>query len=271
MRGLALTAVLLLAACGAPDEKREKHEPPVAFAKLSPDPVKHGERLSLILGCSGCHGKDMTGQDWSEAEYGRLWTANLTVSAASYSDSQLKRVIAEGKKPDGTPLWDMPSRLFTQIADADMDALVAYIRSRPRQGEAHPPPTFGPILKAEMAKGEYYSSAVGVEREGKTWPPDAGPEHRIARYMVRATCAECHEMDLRGGKQGPVKAERPDIRIAGSYELKDFVRLLRTGVPAGERKLGLMAEVAQGRYSHFTDAEIAAIHAYLKAVAEDGL
>ena len=78
-------------------------------------------------------------------------------------------------------------------------------------------------------------------------------------------------MDLRGGKAGPVKADRPDIRIAGSYERKDFVRLLRTGVPVGERKLGLMAEVAQGRYSHFTDAEIAAINAYLKAVAEGGL
>lgn len=268
MRGLALSALALLAACGAPAEKRE---PPVAFAKLSPDPVKHGERLSIILGCSGCHGKELTGEDWSEAGYGRLWTANLTVAAAAYSDSELKSVIAEGKRPDGTPLWDMPSRLFTQIADADMDALVAYICSRPKQGEAHPPPAFGPILKAEMAKGEYYSSAVGVEREGKTWPPDAGPEHRPARYMVRATCAECHEMDLRGGEQGPVKAARPDIRIAGSYELKDFVRLLRTGVPAGERKLGLMAEVAQGRYSHFTDAEIAAIHAYLKAVAEGGL
>ena len=164
MRGLALSALALLAACGVPDEKRE---PPVAFAKLSPDPVKHGERLSIILGCSGCHGKDLTGEDWSEAGYGRLWTANLTVSAASYNDSELKRVIAEGKKPDGTPLWDMPSRLFTQIADADMNALVAYIRSRPKQGEAHPLPTFGPILKAEMAKGEYYSSAVGVEREGK--------------------------------------------------------------------------------------------------------
>ena len=46
------------------------------------------------------------------------------------------------------------------------------------------------------------------------------------------------------------------------------MRLLRTGVPAGERELGLMGELARGRYSHFTDAEIAAIHAYLKAVGE---
>jgi cytochrome c553 len=265
MRGLALSALMLLAGCGAPAEKAAA---PAAFARLSPDPVKHGERVSIILGCSGCHGKELTGEDWSEDGYGRLWTANLTVAAANYSDAELKSVITGGKKPDGTPLWDMPSHLFTQIADADMDALLAYIRSRPKTGEAHPPPTFGPILKAELAKGTYYSSAVGVERQGKAWPPDAGPEHRLARYMVRATCAECHEMNLRGGTPGPIKAARPDIRIGGSYDAKDFMRLLRTGVPAGERKLGLMAEVAQGRYRHFTDAEIAAIHAYLKAVAE---
>ena len=39
------------------------------------------------------------------------------------------------------------------------------------------------------------------------------------------------------------------------------------GVGAGDRKLGLMGEVARGRYSHFTDAEMAAIHAYLTEVA----
>lgn len=183
MRGFNLFAVLLLAACGTPAEKAA---PPVAFAKLSPDPVKHGARVSVILGCSGCHGKDLTGEDWSEAGYGRLWTANLTVSAAGYSDAQLKNVITRAKKPDGTPLWDMPSHLFSQLADADLDALVAFIRSKPPTGEAHPPPTFGPILKAEMAKGVYFSSAVKVE---------------------------CHNMDLRGGKAGSVTGDR---QISGS-------------------------------------------------------
>lgn len=260
-----LTAAAMLAACDAP---KKPVDPPAAlsFARLSLEPVQHGERLSILLGCSGCHNKELTGNDWSD-ELGRLWTANLTVSAAVHDDAQMKAMIVGGKRPDGTPLWSMPSHLFTQLADADLDAVIAYIRSRPKKGEAHPPPTFGPVLKAEMAKGDYRSSDVDVAREGKAWPPDAGPEHRLARYIVRATCAECHGMDLRGGKPNPVAVARPDIRIAGSYDPGDFTRLLRTGVAAGDRKLGLMAEIAQGRYRHFTDAEIAAIHAYLKAVA----
>ena len=263
MRGLVgLFALILLGGC---DGAAPEAEAP-AFARLSPDPVKHGERVATILGCSGCHNKEMTGNDWSD-ELGRLWTANLTVSAAVHDDAQMKAMIVGGKRPDGTPLWGMPSHLFTQLADADIEAVIAYIPSRPRRGDVHPLPTFGPVLKAEIAKGDYYSSDGGVAREGKRWPPDAGDAHRIARYIVRATCAECHGMDLRGGKPEFGNEVRPDIRVAASYDLADFRRLLRTGIAAGDRKLGLMGEVARGRYSHFTDAEIAAIHAYLKEVA----
>lgn len=260
-----LAAAAALAACGEADQAADRNAP-VAFARLSPDPVKHGERVSQVLGCSGCHNKELTGNDWSD-ELGRLWSANLTVAAAEYDDLQMKAMIVGGKRPDGTPLWNMPSHLFTQLADTDLDAVLAFIRSRPKKGEAHPLPTFGPVLKAQIAKGELNSADVEVARDGKLWPPDMGETHRLARYMVRATCAECHQMTLRGGTPYPGAEPRPDIRIAASYDIKDFQRLLRTGIAPGERKLGLMGEVARGRYSHFTDAEIAAIHAYLKEVA----
>jgi cytochrome c553 len=255
-----LFLVLLLASCDRPDA--------LGFAAQSPDPAKHGERVSRLLGCSGCHGADLAGKEWSEPEFATVWTANLTVAAAEFDDAQLKAMIVGGKKPDGTPLWDMPSHLFTQLSDADMAAVIAFIRSKPRTGAAHPAPVFGPAAKKEMAEGLYVSSAVLVERHGKAWPPDAGPEHALARYMVRATCAECHEMNLRGGTPYPGADPRPDLRIAASYDLKDFQRLLHTGIAPGERKLGLMGEMARGRYAVLSDAEMAAIHAYLKAVAE---
>lgn len=265
MRVIAgLFVLMLLAACGdAPKPK----ESPVAFAAVSPDPVRHGERLSLVLGCSGCHAKDLAGQESSDPEFGTVWSANLTAAAARYDDAQMKAMIAGGKRPDGSVLWDMPSHIFTQLADADMVALLAYIRSKPRKGEAHPLPVFGPLAKKEMADGSYFSAAVAVERTGKAWPPDAGPEHARARYMVRATCAECHEMSLRGGIPYVGAEPRADLRVAAAYEIADFKRLLHTGVAAGDRKLGLMGMVARSRYSHFTDAEMEAIHAYLKAVA----
>ena len=44
--------------------------------------------------------------------------------------------------------------------------------------------------------------------------------------------------------------------------------LIRTGVPPGGRKLKMMDSVAKEDLSHYTDEEIAAIHAYLSARAQ---
>jgi hypothetical protein len=42
---------------------------------------------------------------------------------------------------------------------------------------------------------------------------------------------------------------------------------MRTGVATGERQVGLMSQVARGRFVHFTDAEVDAIYDYLAARA----
>ena len=84
------------------------------------------------------------------------------------------------------------------------------------------------------------------------------PEERVA------ACSECHGSDLTGD---PL-AGSPDLSMAAAYELADFSKLMRTGKGAGGRDLGLMSEVAKGRFAHFTEDEIAAIHAYLVARSE---
>lgn len=43
---------------------------------------------------------------------------------------------------------------------------------------------------------------------------------------------------------------------------------MRTGVAVGSREVGLMSDVARSRFRHFTDAEIRALHAFLKARAK---
>jgi hypothetical protein len=60
----------------------------------------------------------------------------------------------------------------------------------------------------------------------------------------------------------------PDLTIAGAYDPADFENLLRTGVAAGGRKLGLMTESAPGRFNALSHEEISALHAYLKARAD---
>lgn len=241
---------------------------PARFDRLSNDPVVHGERLATVLGCSGCHGAALTGKDWSEPGFARIWTSNLTHAAPRYTDAQLARAIVGGVRFDGADLWDMPSHLFTALRPDEIAAIIAFVRSRPMAGVDHPPPRLEQGALQEIADGRYRSSRAEVVRAGADGPPDLGAVFARGRYIARATCAECHGHDLRGGTPYPGAAARPDLRIAAGYDATQFKRLLDTGVAIGERDVGLMSEVARGRYKHLTDAERDAVLAYLHRLAE---
>lgn len=265
--GAALGVLVLASGCSDQASAPPGNEQTVAFAQASSGRLAHGERISRVLGCVGCHGEDLAGQDWSD-ELGTLWTANLTQTAARSSDNEITGLITTGKRTD-RELLGMPSHLFTQLAPSDMGAVIAFVRSRPRKGDVHPAPTFSPELRAAMNEGKLKTSAQEVVEQGTRSPPDAGTDLALGRYIARATCAECHGMDLRGGKPPlPGDKARPDLRIVASYDPGDFVKLMRTGKAAGNREVSLMSEVARGRYAHLTDAEIGSLRNYLAKVAE---
>ncbi|HEY0112880.1 MAG TPA: c-type cytochrome [Allosphingosinicella sp.] len=273
-RGALRLLPLLLAACGSPAPEPDEAPaaqaaPEVAFARLSADPVAHGERLATVLGCNGCHGKDLTGEDWSDPEWGRLWTANLTRAVPRYTDdSALERAIRGGIGHGGRELWEMPSHLFTHLSDSEMKALIAWLRTHRPAGEDHPPPTFGPRGKREIAAGTWRSSAADIQKEGNRWPPDAGSAHALGRYIVRATCSECHGLGLEGDKDQEQDRPAPPLAVAAAYDREQFRTLLRTGKPIGGRELRLMSGAARWRYSRLTEAELDAVYEYLKAVSD---
>lgn len=265
--GLALLASGLAACGGEGRNPVAERQPELAFERNSANDVEHGERLARVLGCLGCHGEDLTGEDWSEPGFGRLFTANLTRAVPRYEDRGLANAIRTGVRGDGSEMWEMPSHIFSALTDADMRPLIAYLRSRAPVGDDHPRPEFGPLARREIAAGTWTSSAAQVRAEGRLWPPEAPGDHAAARYMVRATCSECHGLDLTGGQPTPDAAVRPDLAIAAAYSREDFRRLMRTGLAAGGRELSMMSGVARGRYAHFTDSEIDGIYDYLVARA----
>ena len=268
-RWLGMAAVLLgLAACSQTPDAPPAPSGPPRFTLASSDPVKHGERLSKVLGCSGCHEADLTGQDWSDA-MGTLWTANLTQSAQKYSHAELAAMITQGRKPDRA-LIDMPSYLFTGLNPADVDALVAYLKALKPKGAVHPEPSMGPELLAMQAKGEWMDSPARVADMKDKGPPDLGATSAYGRFIVRATCVECHGIDLTGGK-GPMEEDGnppPNLRIVGSYSPEDFAALMHTGKAAGAREVGLMSKVARRRYANLADSEVSAVRAYLVELAQ---
>lgn len=273
---ICLPLLLAVASCDqgaiSPPQVEPVIEQPVAesaqrFEMVSSNAVEHGERLSAVLGCVGCHLPDLSGEDWSDPELGVLWTANLTQSAAAFSEHELAVMITEGKRPD-RPLIDMPSYLFSQMHPQDVADLVGYLKTLPAIGAKHPDPTIGPKLAEDIASGAFKDSAQQVAEMKDRAPPDLGPDHAFARYILRATCAECHGMNLQGSVEQLADAPpRPSLLIVAAYSAEDFATLMKTGKPLGGRELKLMGGVSRWRYSRFTDNEIKAIYDYLSAMA----
>lgn len=231
--------------------------------------AQKGKRIATLLGCHGCHGKDLQGDLFiDEPQFAILYASNLTRVLPQYDNDQLDYVIREGVRPDGSPLWEMPSEAFTPLSAPDMQALIAYLRSMPGQGEEHPRVVLGREGKKEIEAGLIKPAPEKVRQERHISPAAVGPNHEWGRYLVHAVCGECHGPDLRGNPDP--ETFRPDLIVAASYSLANFKTLLKTGQPIGNRKLKLMAKVSKSRFSHLTDAEVEAMHGYLVARAGVG-
>jgi cytochrome c553 len=226
----------------------------------------HGERLTHVLGCTGCHGAGLTGRNFTadHPEYGPLYASNLTLVLPHYSDAQIEALLRTGVHPERKTVWGMPSEIFQHLSAADMTALVAHLRTLRPAGRLTPPPQFSAQDKKEIAAGLYKPAVQGVRETRTELPTDTGPQYALGRYISEVTCAECHGPKLEGRP-----GDTPNLVVAGSYSRAEFERLITQGIPTGNRKLKpLMADVARTRFSKLMPHERDALYAYLKARAE---
>lgn len=225
--------------------------------------LEEGRRAARLRGCfDGCHGEGLGGNVWFDnLLMGRVVAPDLTRAFAEMSDEELDRSIRQGVRRDGKSLMLMPSSMLHHLSDTDFNNIVAFIRSHePGQG---PDTVMQPGLVARffILKFGFKPHAQKIVEEGP-WLADDAP---LGKYLAITVCSECHGMDLRG-EEG---SGAPNLALVVAYSLPDFSRLMREGVPIGNRELELMKEVAVGRFSHFSDEEIEALHAYLVTLASD--
>lgn len=227
--------------------------------------ITEGMRLAQIRGCTGCHGAQLAGQMMIDVPLlGRVASPDLTIAAREYSNAELVQIIRRGVRPDGRSVVIMPSAMFSPLRDEDLGRIIAYIRSVPASSGQRRDMKLGPGGRIMFAAGKFKPTAVEV-RDAEPLSgsfPRAGDTNAEGAYLARTVCTECHGMDLNGNDRGS-----PDLRIAAGYSLEQFTQLMRTGSALGGRELELMSSVARNRFSHFTDAEIQALHAYLLARA----
>lgn len=261
-------AALLAGACGAPASEEKQEAVPVAYegaiVQQAAARVAHGSRLADVLGCRGCHGESLQGENFTKdmPQYAPLWASNLTRAVPQYSDAQLERLFRHGEHPVRGELWAMPSEMFRHLSAPDMAALIAYLRSLQPAGEPSPPPNFNELDRKEIAAGEFKPTGRIIAESANQAPVDLGPQHELGRYIAMTACTECHGHRLEGQRKNP------DLIVASAYDRQQFEKLMTTGIPLDGRKLRLMDGVARGRTAKMTKHERDALYAYLKARAE---
>ncbi len=275
MRAWTLALLLATAACSKVPEKASAAKP----AEITFDGaevtnasalIAHGNRLTQVLGCKGCHTPALTGANLLDdmPQFGAVYASNLTQVVRHDTDAQLEQILRRGVHPDRKQLWVMPSEVFQNLSPTDMSSLLAYLRSLHPAGSPTPPPRFTKLGMKFISSGKLHPVAELVSQYRSKPSVDLGPKYAFGRYLTSVTCAECHGSDLTGVKDLEPGLNTPNLIVAGGYSRPDFERLMTTGVPVGGRKLKLMGDVARERFPHFTPHERDAVYAYLKARAE---
>ena len=237
--------------------------PPFA-APADSTSLPEGERLARLHGCIGCHGQQLEGKVFiDDPLLAHVVSPNLTIAVREYSDPQLERIIRHGIRPGGRSVVAMPSGMFSQLTDADLGRILAYLRSRPPVAGHAREVRLGPLARLGVVIGRFSTAADEVRRAEALSAefPRAGDPTAAGAYLARTVCTECHGLDLNGRNRAP------DLRIAAGYTREQFTRLMRTGKALGDRELTLMSQVARSRFSRFTDAEVDALYDYLIARA----
>lgn len=267
----ALLLICVLAVFGFSEWVLREGHAARAETLAAPDPalLADAPRQGRILGCISCHGEGLKGRVMFDTpNVARVFAPNLTEVAARASDQQLAAAIRQGIGHDGRGLFVMPSPIYSRLGDGEVAALIAWIRSLPRVATpAEPtvsPRVFGRI---GLVTGTLRPAPAKMEEFRTQAPIGLGPQFAAGQRLASTNCSECHGPALMGGTMES-GAEVPDLRIAAGYDPDQFRTLMREGEAASGKPLGLMGEVARNDFSHFTDAEIAALYGYLDARAK---
>jgi cytochrome c553 len=164
-------------------------------------PIERGAYLvNAVMACDGCHtprgpggvlamDKRFSGgpQTWDTPAYtvkGSNISADRDTGIGSWSAADVKRSLTEGVRPTGVPLApQMPYAFYRIMPAADVDAVVAYVRSvAPVKNEVQ-----APVYKAP-AQAE---SPPGADKpmDESAW---SDPVKRGFYLATIAHCMECH-------------------------------------------------------------------------------
>jgi mono/diheme cytochrome c family protein len=265
--------------------------------------ISRGQYL-VDFSCGDCHTpRDETGapilalrlsgiECFNRLENGScLNTRNLTnheTGLMNRTDAEIKRMLSDGVRPAATgdePLFPvMPSYVFHNMTDADLDAIVAYLRSVP--GVEHAVPPSGPEFQLS---GPAVPLPDGVIPQPRADYVDQAAAVR-GRYLATkaGVCIICHtghiNPDLQwldydaffsGGEEFDVG--QPALAISGNitsdpqtgiggWSVADIVRVLREGIDKDGNGTCPPVHAGAGAFAVLTDADVLDIAHYIASL-----
>jgi mono/diheme cytochrome c family protein len=192
---------------------------------------------------------------------------------ATFTDTDWVRVLRHGVSPDGRKLAMMPSEAYTHMDDADLGAVIAYIKAVPPVDREFPAKEYGPIARALLVAGQFPMHVYDqIDHSRRTVIARTAESDTVGygRYLaVIGGCSICHGANLAGGRgaggppDGPIPSNLTPAGI-GHYTEADFLRVLREGLkPGGVAVDSAMPWRASGR---MTDAEIHSVWTFLRSL-----
>jgi mono/diheme cytochrome c family protein len=257
------------------------------------DLAAQGKYVFGAAGGCGCHtekgGSLNSGGRRYDGPFGTVFSSNITpdrqTGIGGWTDEQIITAIRLGRRPNGERLIPVhPYPVFNGMAEQDLRALVAFLRSVPPVNRANQPKKISVPFFESVFLPAWLAAFAPKEK-----PPPAAPTSGAARgeYLVRAVghCGECHtprglsqavdnSRFLAGNPKGPEDSEVPNItpdKDTGlTWSEEEIAEYLGSGnKPDGDVAGSLMGEMIQGTSAGLKDlsqADRLAIAKFLKTV-----
>ena len=259
------------------------------------DLVARGQYIFAVAGGCACHTvPNETPHAGSRAfpiPFGTVYSTNITqdkeTGLGAWTDQQIIDAIVKGFRRDGSrSLPVMPYEKYSGMAQEDLKALVAYLRTLKPVRKATPElKTRAPFVRSVGTWS--YLKAFGRFSAAPAQAPKSGVQR--GRYLTDhvAICGDCHtprnslgvpkrSLYLAGAGQeiGPLGEAVPNITPdetgIGGWKREEIAELLLAGTkPDFDNVQGLMHEVIQGTphgYKDMTREDALAIADYLKSI-----
>jgi cytochrome c553 len=250
-----------------------------ANSRTAPIPNVHiiGNREQIERGaqiadsfCGACHtqsGPLTGGMDVGKhltVPVGSFVSSNLTPAGvlSHWTDGEIFRAIRNGIDNQGNWLTIMTYTNVNHLSDEDIEALIAYLRSREPAGvaTANPPDHFN--LLGLMMLGAGLLPSGSPVFTGTIEAPPQSPTAEYGSYILSfQDCRACHGEKLTGGTPGQIAPVGPSLQVVKTWKPDEFIATLRTGKdPTGRPLSDVMPWRTVGRMS---DQDLTAVYEFL--------